>query len=322
MGTLRYAVAGHPILRSLSPILMRLVHAHVQRHHPLPEPSVHLVDASTISDALAWGYAGAVPSPPVWAVTNGPFGKFRTITLLKRATEAALEATQALHAEEDKDVQPAPNVATQLPTRQFNEEIWLNLTSPLKHQLQSDAVNAVDNAMETMSVNALRWDGKGWWCAGLDGEGLVEALIHLGWHPNEHVLGVLGGGGAARSAAAAWTAAGGRLHPLEGRRTLMSGPWDDGLTSSPPDISVSFDREAQPPNGPYLSAWYDPMEGDVEHRLSVLQQEPYDGRWMLVAQHLACWRRLWAPELAHYLPSIGLLLHQLVVAENVLAGYA
>lgn len=322
MGTLRYAIAGHPIAHSLSPLLMHLVHAHVQRNHPLPEPSVELVEASTISDALAWGYAGAVPSPPVWALTNGPFGKFRTSTLLKRAVHAAFEATAETHVEPALSTAAPPAAKNQLPTRQFNEEIWLNLTSPLKHQLHSNAVKALDNAMDTMSVNALRWDGKGWWSAGLDGEGLCDALIHLGWSPNEHVLGILGGGGAARSVAAAWTSAGGRIHPLEGNRPLMDGPWDQGVTTDNPHISVRFDREIDPPTGPRLDAWYEPMDGDVEARLKAVKDAPYNGRWMLVAQHLACWRRLWAPELAQHLPPLEVLMHQLLVAEHTLAGYA
>ena len=42
----------------------------------------------------------------------------------------------------------------------------------------------------------------------------------------------------------------------------------------------------------------------------------------LGAQHLACWRTLWAPERADELPSLGHLLTQLLEAETVLASYA
>lgn len=322
MGTLRYAVAGHPVHRSLSPLLMHLVHAHVHQQHPLSDLTVELVDASTISDALAWGYAGAVPLPPDWALTNAPFGKFRTSTLLKRAVDAAMKATADMTPNSGVGSSRSTPAVEALPTRQFNEEIWLNLTSPLKHQLQSEAVNALDDAMETMSVNALRWDGRGWWCSGLDGEGLLDALEHLGWRTSQHVLGVVGGGGAARSVAAAWTKAGGQLHAITGRRPLMDGPWSGGLTSTKPDITVCFDRQGDLVDGPRLHAWYEPMTGTVEDRLENLNSDPYDGRWMLVGQHLACWRHLWAPELAPFLPSLEVLMHRLVVAENALDAYA
>ena len=70
-----------------------------------------------------------------------------------------------------------------LPTRMFDEEIWLNLTAPLKHQLDSGAVVAVDDCMVNKCVNALRWDGRGWWCAGVDGEGVLDVLHHHGVNP-------------------------------------------------------------------------------------------------------------------------------------------
>jgi len=301
---------------------MHLVAAHVGRMHTFPLPSVDLVEASTISDALAWGYAGAVPNPPTWTHTNGPFGKFRTSTLIKRAVEAAADV------DTDDRLNPVhPPLSTaqpdaRLPTRQFNEEVWLNLTAPLKHQLRSTAVTSMDGSEAISSVNALRWDGKGWWSAGLDGRGLLDALVHLGFHPDSHVLGLVGGGGAARSTAAAWTEAGGRWLQLPSRRPLSDGPWDAGRTTDEPDITAVFDGDAELPDGVLIMAQYANMEGTVDERIDALLRAPYDGRWMLAAQHLACWRLLWAPELADALPSLGALLQQLVVAENVLSTYA
>ena len=54
-----------------------------------------------------------------------------------------------------------------------NEEVWLSLTSPLKHQLSIAAVKCIDNAMDIRSVNTLRWDGITWWAGSSDGRECV-----------------------------------------------------------------------------------------------------------------------------------------------------
>ena len=71
-----------------------------------------------------------------------------------------------------------------------------------------------------------------------------------------------------------------------------------------------------------LNPTYGPQSGDLESRFSTLLSRPLDGRWMLVAQHLEAWKRLWTPQYADFLPSLELLLTQLVHAENLLANYA
>ena len=71
-----------------------------------------------------------------------------------------------------------------------------------------------------------------------------------------------------------------------------------------------------------LRATYGPMEGTADERIAVLDHRVLDGRWLLVAQHLVCWRRLWSPERADELPSLGLLMTKLVEAETVLGAYA
>ena len=71
-----------------------------------------------------------------------------------------------------------------------------------------------------------------------------------------------------------------------------------------------------------LKAAYTPMTGSLEARLKQLSSPHLDGRWLLVAQHLACWRHLWAPERREELPSLSLLLTRLLHAETVLGEYA
>lgn len=338
MGEVRYAIAGDPVAHSLSPLLLGLVHARMldllgKKEFNLKLKNTDLVPTSTIEDALAWGYAGSVPSAPDWAYTNAPFGKFRTTGLLAKAIEAGMAVDDA-----DDRFAPTGEVAVSLaarlvamdrklplPTGFLSNEIWVNLTSPLKHQLSSTAVSAIDDSMGNQSVNALRWDGQGWWCAGLDGAGVVALAEHFGISFSSHpVLSLCGGGGAARSVASTWLDAGGQVHVAQSRRALpdellarCTGAAKDAV------FGVNFDPEIEAAQAPLLlNAAYASFEGDVESMLDAMQTPHLNGRWMLVAQHLSCWATLWAPHLAHILPSIDLLLTQLIHAEALLHSYA
>ena len=338
MGEVRYAIAADPVAHSLSPLLLGLVHARIldlvgAKELNLQLKGKHLVATSHIEDAFAWGYAGSVPEAPNWAYTNAPFGKFRTSGLLAKAIEAGM-------AVEDADDRFAPvgegavSLASQsvrvdskirLPTGFLNKEIWMNLTSPLKHQLASNAVSAIDDSMVHQSVNALRWDGQGWWCAGLDGAGVVALAQHFGVSfESKPILSLCGGGGAARSVASTWLAAGGRVHAATSRR-LLPEELRSQCTASPKNavFGVNFDAEIASAQAPFiLNADYGPFEGDVESMLSSMCAPSLNGRWMLVAQHLSCWATLWAPHLRDILPSIDLLLTQLIHAEGLLSTYA
>ena len=325
MAAIRYGIAGQPVEHSLSPLLTALVARHLGLMDDNKHLTMELVDVNSIQDALAWGYAGAVPEPIPWVFTGSIFGKFRTRALLKKAVDAASlvekvhpKLTSSQEALFESDV-----TTNDLPTRMFAEEIWLNLTAPLKHQLDSGAVVSVDDSMANKCVNALRWDGRGWWCAGLDGNGVVQVMSHHGITPEDHILGLIGGGGAARSTAAAWTKRGGHVHSLPSRRDLDEGPWADLLTEAEPDVIIDFDNEGASLDGTlFLKSTYQPMQGTVDERATSIVEEVLDGRWLLVAQHLACWRQLWAPERAEELPSLGLLLTRLLEAECVLSSYA
>jgi shikimate 5-dehydrogenase len=88
-------------------------------------------------------------------------------------------------------------------------------------------------------------------------------------------------------------------------------------------FGVNFDAELGTAAGPLvLDAWYQPFSGDLETMLQLTGGRRLNGRWMLVAQHLACWEHLWAPHLKDVLPSIDLLLTQLLHAEALLNQYA
>ena len=327
MVVIRYGIAGHPVEDSLSPLLTALVAAHLGLPTSEKHLKMELVEVAALADALAWGYAGAVPEPRPWTYTGAPFGKFRTSALLQKAVNAAMEL-ESPHADfAPSSTEPyitARPLHPGLPTRLFDEEIWLNLTTPLKHQLDSGAVGAIDTSMTTKSVNVLRWDGRGWWCAGVDGEGVRMVLHHHGFEAKETVLGLCGGGGAARSTASTWAESGGQLHVLPSRRELDVDGLAGNLSEQAPGVLVDFDGTvaAEASETLLLKAAYEPMEGSFEDRIAACSSPFLDGRWLLVAQHLACWRHLWAPEHAASLPSLELLLTRLLKAESLLAEYA
>ena len=88
-------------------------------------------------------------------------------------------------------------------------------------------------------------------------------------------------------------------------------------------FGINFDEEHNSAQAPLLlNAAYRPFEGDIETMVDKMTGDQLNGRWMLVAQHLACWSTLWAPHLKDVLPSIDLLLTQLIHAEALLHEYA
>ena len=346
MAQVRYAISGSPVTHSLSPLLLGLVLSNLEKFGDDVElrtrkSSMHLVDTRAIEDALGWGYAGHAPNAPEWEYTGAPFGKFRTDALLKKAIDAAMEIedtdsrlSSSFDSEPVSPLTPenpylAEAARRQLPTQCLENEVWMNLTSPLKHQLASDAISTIDDSMDLQSVNALRWDGQGWWCASVDGYGVVTLAQHHGVDvKGGAILGIVGGGGAARSTADAWLKEGGRISAVPGRRTLeLPYEFESLKQTEAVDFMVNFEKGGAS-DSPFpgcdlrLNPTYGPQSGDLESRFSTLLSRPLDGRWMLVAQHLEAWKRLWTPQYADFLPSLELLLTQLVHAENLLANYA
>lgn len=337
MAEVYYGIAGNPVSHSISPLLLSIVVQHLGQNNKVKQnleiKSLNLIEADSIQDALAWGYAKAIPNPINWDYTGAPFGKFRNRALIQKA----LEITSKVKQEDESLVHASSNVHPaqfplsgdiKLPTKAFREEIWLNLTSPLKHQLTSQAVMDFNESSLIESVNVLRWDGHGWWSSNVDGCGVVRCAESFGIDVTSGAtLALIGGGGAARSTAYAWSKSGGKIKLISGRRSLDDGPWSDAIVESESyDILINFDSEEVPEDlddkAILLSPRYQLMEGTTEQRLQKLTTGMYDGRWMLVAQHLECWRQLWAPHRIEELPSIAMLMTKLIHAETVLASYA
>jgi hypothetical protein len=316
VGSIRYAVAGDPIEQSLSPLLFLLVSTHLK----LEEVSMpDIVPASTIENALAWGYAGALPDDINWFHTDAPLGKYRSKTLIEKATSQArtIESVESTFHAIHPFSSPVPTPEHPKFNRFDFEEIWMNLTTPLKHQLQSVAVTNLDCSESIQSVNAIRWDGQGWLCMSTDGLGMAAVLLHRGVAPKSCV-GIIGGGSAARSFAHVWSTRGGHLKYMGGRREIEH--HEISFSDEEPICVVEFE-EHEVEGLPTLrfKASY-----DLTIDLDAVMQPPndiFDGRWLLVAQHLEAWRQLWAPHLAHQLPTIELLLAQLIECEKVLRSY-
>ena len=338
MADVFYGVAGHPISHSLSPVLINIVAQYVSNQTKSgPKFNVRqtdLVSAEQIQDALAWGYVKSTPEPINWDLTGAPFGKFRNKALMQKVLEATAEVTQSIDGLVEEKPGHVPtdlpfNLKIELPTKSFTEEVWLNLTSPLKHQLKSQAVVDFNDSSLIESVNALRWDGFGWWSTNVDGSGVARVAQYFGIDiANGAVIGIVGGGGAARSTARTWQKLGGKVLNLGGKRDLDNYDWFESQITGEKqcDVLINFDDDTTPNEvnvaGFVMNANYEIVDAEHLYRVSAITDQVVDGRWLLSAQHLECWRQLWAPHAENLLPSLDLLVTMLVTAESVLASYS
>ena len=186
-------------------------------------------------------------------------------------------------------------------------DVWLSCTAPLKHAPQDrlgvtgpEGVNAINQLKRTQG----EWTG-----TSTDGLGFVAACRHIGIEPDGSVLRMRGGGSAARSIAAAWADAGGLLIPEQGRRALVSGPWD-GAVVAEGSAALGIDLDAAPAGG--QSA---PLDADTQVSISYGDGAGTDefAVVMVAAQHLEAWKSIFAPERAAELPSLSLLLERISV---------
>jgi shikimate 5-dehydrogenase len=319
---LRYAVGGAPVGHTLSPILFDLVLSYLKskgHFRKLDLSSLTILETSHIDEVLGWAYIEHDKHQPIWKPANQKVRTFHS-HLTKHASEV-------LHHESDATLaaklQPKLGgiVNANIPDGSSSNEVWLNLTSPLKHQIQSMVFTPIDESLEILSVNALRYDGQGWYCATTDGLGVVHVASHFGIQvSNGAILGVYGGGGAARSIASAWLNHGGKVVSLGGKRqlpaTLVNLKMNEGT-----EFDLIIDAEGmlnQNLNSSHvLNPVYSPMRGSFEERIELLStnNNRIDGRWMLAAQHLECWRSLWTPHLSDDLPSLEELMTWLVAVE-------
>ena len=116
-----------------------------------------------------------------------------------------------------------------------------------------------------------------------------------------------GGGSAARAIAAAWAAEGGSIISVEGRRPLVSGPWDSAIISDG-EAALAIDLDAAAGGG-------ESAELPAKQQVSISYGEDASKNdfavIMVVAQHLEAWKRIFAPERIEEIPSLGYVLNQL-----------
>ena len=338
MADVYYAVAGHPVNHSLSPVLINIVAQYVSAQTSPNQRfkliQTDLVDAEYIQDALAWGYVKSIPQSINWDLTGAPFGKFRNKALMQKVLEATVDVTASidgLRKEKFSKISASLpfNSKIDLPSKSFPEEIWLNLTTPLKHQLKSQAVVDFNDSSIIESVNALRWDGFGWWSSNVDGSGVARVAQYFGLDiANGAVIGIIGGGGAARSTAKTWQQLGGSVRIFGGKRDITDFDWFVGEKNEERicDLLINFDDDTIPSdvqvNGFIMKSRYHRIEGEHQDRIDAIGDDVIDGRWLLAAQHLESWSQLWAPQFTDLLPSLDLLVTMLINAESVLASYS
>ena len=184
-------------------------------------------------------------------------------------------------------------------------DVWLSCTAPLKHSPQARL--RVSGPEGVNAINQLRRLNGEWSGTSTDGVGFVAACRHIGVEPNGSTLRMRGGGSAARAIAAAWAAESGSIIAVEGRRPLVSGPWDSAIIGDgEADLAIDLDAAAGGGESTSLSAKQQVSisygKGATADEFAVI---------MVAAQHLEAWKRLYAPSLADQLPSLGWTLSQL-----------
>ena len=322
---LRYAVGGSPIDHTLSPVLFDLVLAHLRSQgcfSKLDVSSLAILEADHIDEVLGWAYIEHDKHQPIWKPANQKLRSFQPDLMSEAMDVIELEADARFLPKLTSNTRRIE--ITQVPDRSSSNEVWINLTSPLKHQIQSMVFTPIDESLDILSVNALRYDGQGWYCATTDGEGVVHVASQFGIDAsNGATLGVNGGGGAARSIASAWMRHGGRVVSIGGKRqlpaTLVNAkPTDEVVFDLIIDTEGSLDHAMA--GTVQLNPVYSPLRGSIDERMEYLSTviEVIDGRWMLAAQHLECWRSLWTPHFSDQLPTLEQLMTWLVVVESKL----
>ena len=184
-------------------------------------------------------------------------------------------------------------------------DIWLSCTAPLKHSPQARL--AVSGPEGVNAINQLKLQNGKWTGTSTDGVGFVAACRHTGIEPDGSILRMRGGGSAARAIAAAWAAEGGSIISVEGRRPLVSGPWDSAIISDG-EAALAIDLDAAAGGG-------ESAELPAKQQVSISYGEEASKNdfavIMVVAQHLEAWKRIFAPERIEEIPNLGYVLNQL-----------
>jgi hypothetical protein len=237
--------------------------------------------------------------PAYWGIAGYPISHSLTPRLFEIVGEELGLSAQSVYLEANSMDEFETNLEN------LRGDIWLSCTAPLKHSPQArlavsgpEGVNAINQLKRTNGV----WSG-----TSTDGVGFVAACRHIGVEPNGSILRMRGGGSAARAIAAAWVAEGGSIIPVEGRRSLVSGPWDSAIVSQgEADLAIDLDAAAGGGESADLSA---------KQQVSISYGEDATADdfavIMVAAQHLEAWKRLFTTDQESKLPTLDSLLRSL-----------
>ena len=237
--------------------------------------------------------------PAYWGIAGYPISHSLTPRLFELVGAKLGLTAQSVYIEADSMDEFETNL------NNLQGDIWLSCTAPLKHSPQARL--AVSGPEGVNAINQLKLQNGNWTGTSTDGVGFVAACRHTGIEPNGSILRIRGGGSAARAIAAAWAAEGGLIIPVEGRRPLISGPWDSAIISDgEADLAIDLDAAAGGGESAELSA---------KQQVSISYGEEASKNdfavIMVAAQHLEAWKRIFAPERIEEIPSLDYVLNQL-----------
>ena len=237
--------------------------------------------------------------PAYWGIAGYPISHSLTPRLFELVGAKLGLTAQSVYIEADSMDEFETNL------NNLQGDIWLSCTAPLKHSPQARL--AVSGPEGVNAINQLKLQNGNWTGTSTDGVGFVAACRHIGVEPNGSILRMRGGGSAARAIAAAWAAEGGLIIPVEGRRPLISGPWDSAIISDgEADLAIDLDAAAGGGESAELSA---------KQQVSISYGEEASKNdfavIMVAAQHLEAWKRIFAPERIEEIPSLDYVLNQL-----------
>ena len=237
--------------------------------------------------------------PAYWGIAGYPISHSLTPRLFELVGAKLGLTAQSVYIEADSMDEFETNL------NNLQGDIWLSCTAPLKHSPQARL--AVSGPEGVNAINQLKLQNGKWTGTSTDGVGFVAACRHTGIEPDGSILRMRGGGSAARAIAAAWAAEGGLIIPVEGRRPLISGPWDSAIISDgEADLAIDLDAAAGGGESAELSA---------KRQVSISYGEEASKNdfavIMVAAQHLEAWKRIFAPERIEEIPSLDYVLNQL-----------
>ncbi len=237
--------------------------------------------------------------PAYWGIAGYPISHSLTPRLFELVGAKLGLTAQSVYIEADSMDEFETNL------NNLQGDIWLSCTAPLKHSPQARL--AVSGPEGVNAINQLKLQNGKWTGTSTDGVGFVAACRYTGVEPNGSILRMRGGGSAARAIAAAWAAEGGSIISVEGRRTLVSGPWDSAIISDG-EAALAIDIDAAAGGG-------ESAELPAKQQVSISYGEDASKNdfavIMVVAQHLEAWKRIFAPERIEEIPSLGYVLNQL-----------